>query len=276
MEVTTYEGVTQLRLSREMDGRPLYWTAVYLVDGLLIDTGPAYTGEELVAYLAEQPPQLVVNTHYHEDHVGANRLIQETFGCTIYAPEASRALIGEHLPLYPYQELVWGYPEPSLTLPLPPIITTERHTFHVLSTPGHSYDHICLLEPEEGWCFTGDLFVGERVKTLRPEEDIGQTIASLRELASWPAKRLTLFSGTGRIFPEGHRSIQSFLQYITELAAKVMAYHQAGQSPGEIVLALFGREDPMAAMTNGQFTVENLVRSLIASEERRADPLKNA
>lgn len=116
LEVTAYEGVTQLRMSREMDGRPLYWTAAYLIDDLLIDTGPAHTKEELTAFLHDRPPKWVVNTHYHEDHVGANRLIQDTFGCSIYAPEVSRPLISQRLPLYPYQELVWGYPEPSVPL----------------------------------------------------------------------------------------------------------------------------------------------------------------
>lgn len=106
------------------------------------------------------------------------------------------------------------------------------------------------------------------MKTLRPEEDIGQTVASLRVLASWPLRRLVFFSGTGRIFPEGHASIQAFLQFITQLAAEVARHHQAGQSPPEIVITLFGQEDPMAAMTNGQFTAENLVRSLIAQGER--------
>ena len=39
IESQDYAGVTQIRMSREFDGKPVYWVAAYLVDGLLIDTG---------------------------------------------------------------------------------------------------------------------------------------------------------------------------------------------------------------------------------------------
>jgi hypothetical protein len=34
---------TQIMMGREIDGTVYYWTAAYLVDGLLIDTGCSYT-----------------------------------------------------------------------------------------------------------------------------------------------------------------------------------------------------------------------------------------
>jgi glyoxylase-like metal-dependent hydrolase (beta-lactamase superfamily II) len=80
IEVQRFEQVTQIRMSREIGGNPVYWVAAYLVDGLLVDTGCSYTAGELVSYLEEHPPKRVVNTHYHEDHMGANHLIQERFG----------------------------------------------------------------------------------------------------------------------------------------------------------------------------------------------------
>ncbi len=41
IETARYEDVTQIRMSREMGGVPVYWVSSYLVDGLLIDTGAA-------------------------------------------------------------------------------------------------------------------------------------------------------------------------------------------------------------------------------------------
>lgn len=32
-------------------------------------------------------------------------------------------------------------------------------------------DHVCLFEPEQGWLFSGDLFIHERVRYLRNDED---------------------------------------------------------------------------------------------------------
>ncbi len=72
-------------MGREMDGAVLYWTAAYLVDGLLIDTGCAFTAEELICFLREHEVKQVVNTHHHEDHVGANYLIQRELGLDIFA-----------------------------------------------------------------------------------------------------------------------------------------------------------------------------------------------
>lgn len=42
---------------------------------------------------------------------------------------------------------------------IPDRLYTDRYRFAVLHTPGHSNDHICLLEPDEGWLFSGDLFL---------------------------------------------------------------------------------------------------------------------
>jgi hypothetical protein len=39
IETASFEEVTQIRMSREIGGKPVYWVSAYLVDGLLIDTG---------------------------------------------------------------------------------------------------------------------------------------------------------------------------------------------------------------------------------------------
>jgi glyoxylase-like metal-dependent hydrolase (beta-lactamase superfamily II) len=64
------------------------------VDGLLIDPGCSYTAGELMSYLEKHPPKWGVNTHYHEDHMGGNRLIRERFGINIYAHPEAVPLIG--------------------------------------------------------------------------------------------------------------------------------------------------------------------------------------
>ena len=50
-----------------------YWVASYLVDGLLIDTSGSQPAGELMFNLEKDPLEWFVNTHYHEDHNGANR-----------------------------------------------------------------------------------------------------------------------------------------------------------------------------------------------------------
>jgi glyoxylase-like metal-dependent hydrolase (beta-lactamase superfamily II) len=263
IEIRTFEGIIQIRLSREIGGKPAYWVASYLVDGLLIDTGCSYTAGELVSYLEKHPPKGVVNTHYHEDHIGANRLIQERFGITIYAPPESVPLIGRPATLFPYQELVWGYPEPSEVQPIPPVIRTERFSFEVFKTAGHGADHVALLERSTGWCFSGDIFAGETVRIIRPEEDMQTTVASLERLAALDTQRLILFTSSGRIVENGRKALGECAGYLRALFQKAKDLQAQGKTVAEIVKVLFGGEHPRAQRTDGQFTTENLIRSLL-------------
>lgn len=263
LETASFGEITQIRMSREFGGKPLFWVAAYLVDGLLIDTGCHYTAQELADYLVKEPTTMVVNTHYHEDHIGANRLIQERFGIPIYAPADSIPLIAQKATLFPYQEFVWGYPEPSAVLPLPAVVRTDRFTFEVVKTPGHSADHIVLVERSQGWCFSGDLFVNKTLRTIRPEEDVAATAESLRRIAALGTDRLVLLTSLGRVFENGREVLEAFDRFITKLSQKARALRARGRSIPEIMVELFGNEDPRAALTNGQFTTENLVRSVL-------------
>ncbi len=263
IEIIEYEGITQIKLSRESDGKPLYWVAAYLVDGLLIDTGCDYTAAELVSFLKGKKFDLVVNTHFHEDHVGGNALIQKQFQVSIYAPPESISIIGQKPFLYPYQEMVWGYPAPSTAKPIPPFIRTDHHAFDVLATPGHSAGHIVLLERERGWCFSGDIFARENPKFIRPEEDMGETISSLAQILVAMPSQFTLFTSIGRIVEDGREALEANIRYLQELAVKAQGFHQQGRSVEEIVQNIFGGEHLFAQMTNGQYTTENLIRSVL-------------
>ena len=263
IETRTFEEIIQIRMSREIGGKPAYWVASYLVDGLLVDTGCSCTAGELKSYLEKDPPKWVVNTHYHEDHIGANRLIQERFGIKIYAPADSVPLIGRPATLFPYQEQVWGYPEPSEVLPIPPVIQTERFSFEVIETPGHSADHVTLLERSKGWCFSGDIFVGEALRIIRPEEDMETTVASLEGLAALETQRLVLFTSSGRIVEDGRKALGECVGYLRSLSRKAKDLRAQGRTVQEIMNALLGGEHPRAQRTNGQFTSENLIRSVL-------------
>ena len=74
---TSHGEVLQIKMSRYPDFPPATWVCAYLVDGLLIDTGPSYTAEELRDFLKEKGLKLAVNTHFHEDHISANKFLQD-------------------------------------------------------------------------------------------------------------------------------------------------------------------------------------------------------
>lgn len=263
LETTDYAGITQIKMGRELDGAVLYWVAAYLVDGLLIDTGCKHTAEELLEYLQDRKVRDVVVTHYHEDHIGGNSLLQQKLTAKIWAHSRTISLINSDLQLYPYQELVWGYPEPSTVQALPgDEIRTDKYCFQVVETPGHSADHVVLIEQSRGWCFSGDLFVSERIKVLRPEEEIKTIMRSMQKLVD-RGDDLTLFTSIGKIVPEGRKALVSCLDYLDKLEHEVKLLHEEGLSEYQILDRVFGGESSMADLTNGQFACINLIYSLL-------------
>ena len=263
IEISQHEAVTQFKMGRELDGRILYSVSAFLVDGLLVDTGCRHTAEELLEALRGREVRSAVCTHYHEDHIGGNKLLQEQLKIKVWAHSRTIPLIERAPALYPYQELVWGYPEPAELLPLPGgLFQTEKYRFEVVETPGHSEDHVVLVEPERGWCFSGDLYVSEKIKVLRPEEEAEAIMRSMEKLLNLPHE-LILFTSIGKIVPEGRAALQACLEYLQALGRDVKQLRQEGLAENEIVERVFGVESTLANLTNGQFSSENLVRSLL-------------
>jgi len=258
-----FEDVVQIKMSVEMNGQPLYWVAAYLVDGLLVDTGCAHTCDEFVNYLKDQHIETVVNTHYHEDHVAANKRLQQTRTLNIFAHPESVPLINTVLPLLSYQELVWGYPEPSEVLPLGSQIASKHYKFEVIETPGHCDGHVALVELSKGWCFSGDLFSSENLKVIRPAENIAQIVSSMKILLNIDTPRLVLFTSLGRIIPEGRHALNNCVSYLKEKSYDARQLQKKGYDVEAIMHNLFGGESSLAALTDNQFSSINLVRSLL-------------
>jgi len=267
IEVNQCGEVLQIKMSAEMGGRPLYWVAAYLVGGLLIDTGCRHTSGEFIKYIEGQRVDLAVNTHHHEDHVGGNSLLAQKFGVSILAHPAELPLINSVPELNPYQQLVWGYPEPSFASPLPDSLRAGGYCFNAVHTPGHCAGHIALVEPERGWCFSGDLFVSENQKVLRADEDIHGILRSAKKLLGLDIPGMKLFTSIGRVIEDGRGALRQFVDYLESLQAKVADLHSKGYQPPEIRDAIFGRESVMREPTGGHYSIENLVRSFLNGDK---------
>jgi glyoxylase-like metal-dependent hydrolase (beta-lactamase superfamily II) len=265
IRTSEFEQVTQIRMSRELDGAAVYWVAAYLVDGVLIDTGCSHTSKELTAFLENRNVRTVINTHYHEDHTGGNHDIMNAYHVDAYAHPEAIPLIARPCTLYPYQEIAWGYPVPTRVSPLPAELKTDRFTFRFIDTPGHCAGHVCPMELSRGWCFTGDLFARENPKFIRPEENVGEIIRSMRTVMEMGGDRLVLFTAVGKIIEDGKKALGDCIGYLAELAERAHAMKRSGLGLDEIVQGMFGGEHPFSGITNGQFSTFNLVRSLLDS-----------
>lgn len=260
--------VAQFRMARVLDGQALYTMAVYYIDGLLIDTGPFHVAPEIENAFAAVNVKTIVNTHHHEDHIGNNIIFQQK-GIPIFAhplaiPFISNPSSWSNL-LHDYQKLVWGEPPASTALAIGDYINTRSYSFRVIHAPGHSPDHICLLEEDKGWLFAGDLFLSEKVKMLRSDENVLVLIESIQELLNFNFE--TIFCSSGAVFNNGYNRMQQKLEYWQQLGEEITKLSRKGLDDTSIRDELLGSENMMVELTGGDFSRLNLVRSFLQNRK---------
>jgi glyoxylase-like metal-dependent hydrolase (beta-lactamase superfamily II) len=272
LRTSTYQEIIRFDAARTIAGRGVYWTTCYRVDGTLIDTGCAHSAHEMVEALAGKPLERIINTHSHEDHIGANgRLQRERPGLEILAHPLAIPVLADprhEQPLHPYRRIFWGWPEPSLAKPVAEgcCIDCGDLQFQLLYTPGHSRDHYCLYEAERQWLFSGDLYVGGQDRALREGYDIWQIIASLKRVGALPCR--VLFPGSARVRENPKKELEEKIAYLEELGGKVLDRHAKGWSVDAIVKDLCGKPTAVEWVTLGNFSRRHLVRSYLQGKSK--------
>jgi glyoxylase-like metal-dependent hydrolase (beta-lactamase superfamily II) len=267
LKFSQLDQLTRIDSARTIAGRGYYWSTAYLIGSLLVDSGCAHTSYELVRALSGKSVTQIINTHSHEDHIGANGLFQEKRpGLKIFAHPLALPVLEnpwEKQPLHPYRRIMWGWPAPSFGQPVEDgaVIEAKQYSLQVIHTPGHSPDHICLYEPSRGWLFTGDLFVGGRDRALRKEYRIWEIITSLKRVAQLPLTRL--FPGCARVRENPNQAISDKIEYLEETGGKVVDLHEKGMSVNRIAQTVFGGPMFIEVFTLGHFTRRTLVESFL-------------
>lgn len=127
-------------------------------NAMIID--PGGDGEKLYKYLENNQLNLkiIINTHAHFDHIGANKFLQEKTNAEIYIhPNEASKLQSADLNLSKFFTNN-GVISPSADkfLEEGDIIEFESLQFEVIHTPGHSSGGIALYLAQEDIIFVGD------------------------------------------------------------------------------------------------------------------------
>ena len=75
--------------------------------------------------------------------------------------------------------------------------------------------------------------------------------------------KLMLFTSIGAVFEDGRKSISTYLDYLDDLRKSVRELSERGLGPEEIRDRIFGRESQLARLTNGHYSILNLIANLV-------------
>jgi glyoxylase-like metal-dependent hydrolase (beta-lactamase superfamily II) len=166
-------------------------------EALVIDPGDE--GGRILAALdrAGLRARLVVNTHGHFDHIGANAFLVEKTGAELLIHEKDVPLLAQserHAELFGLS--VVPSPAPTRTLAGGEELSVGELRIQIIHTPGHSPGGICLLV--DGHLFAGDtLFAGSIGRTDLAGGNHEQLLAAIREQLLVLPEETTVHPGHG-------------------------------------------------------------------------------
>ncbi|MHA1647044.1 MAG: MBL fold metallo-hydrolase, partial [Promethearchaeota archaeon] len=140
------------------------WTSSYILDGLLIDTGAPAGSEDIYEWASQLPEKDRINqvylTHFHEDHAGGAKILQERMNLPILCSSSTQKQFESIKSYRWYRQIYWGKKLlPPLSIqPISDHISSKsgKYNFDLINSPGHSPDLTALLEREHQLLFVGD------------------------------------------------------------------------------------------------------------------------
>lgn len=257
-----FGSVSALRLGFSPIGRPIMSVYLYYIDGVMIDTGQSNMRQAVRQFVVDIQPKHLLLTHHHEDHSGNAKMIQATCGTEVWGHPLTKEKMANIKPILPYQHLIWGRAAKLQLKILPPLIETERYRILPVHTPGHAKDHTVYLEQNQGWLFSGDMYIGDRIKFFRSDENICQQIESLKKLMNYDFD--SVFCGHNPVLQNGPSHIRLKLNYLEDIYGKVNYFIQKGYSESEVISTMSNGSDlSVKIITMGNASFANMVRSAI-------------
>jgi glyoxylase-like metal-dependent hydrolase (beta-lactamase superfamily II) len=255
------------------------YSICYVLDNsIVIDTGFGWARNALRATIKElgldQTVRIVVNTHYHEDHVGNNDLFSQLTEVSILAHRDAISEIRYPFEKAWYRRFLFGPSETVAIGTLGTEVGANGTVLEVIDTPGHCPGHVCFFEPKRRWLFSGDLFISAQLDSQLADADGPLWIVSLdRIIALHPE---CMFDGHGAIFIGQDKVLEQLQlkrQFLMALQQKIAECATQAQSVEEITRKVFQSESCsdalslhegwMSLLTASDFSRSNLVRSFL-------------
>lgn len=176
---------------------------------VIVDAGLRNNHHEILQSLssagyAPTDVRLIVVTHAHIDHIGSLPELQRATGAPVAAAAGEARAIEGHVSL-PHPPGLHGFIFQTLTgFMRPQPIAVQRRLqlgptipqmpgWHVVSTPGHTPDHISLYHPQREWLIAGDAIANFGAIKRSPwivTSNIAQARTTVAMLAGLPIRNI--------------------------------------------------------------------------------------
>ena len=265
VETEQFGDIEAIRLGYGPIGPPFMSVYLYVLDGLVIDTGQRNMQKTVIELLGEKNLHRILLTHHHEDHsANASALCRhhhiEASGHPLTAQKMATGFR-----ILPYQRFIWGRSENINLSPLGPAVESNRYKFVPVHTPGHSKDHTVFWEETNGWLFSGDLYLGQRIKFFRSDEKIFDQIESLKKVLQLDFD--ALFCAHNPCPQNGKSKLKLKLQFLEDVVGQVQKLKDTGMNHKAIFKRMDdGKDKWVKLMTMGNVSFANMLRSACQSD----------
>jgi glyoxylase-like metal-dependent hydrolase (beta-lactamase superfamily II) len=254
-----------MRIDTLFAHNPSAWTGAgnhtYLVtsagDALLVDAG---TGHEahlsaleaaLRTPVHDEPPATlsrVVVTHGHSDHASGVAALAARHPDTAFAK-------------HPWPARDATFAVRWQTLADGDVLRVGEVELHVVHTPGHAPDHVCLFEARSGVLFGGDLVVaGSSVAILASAGgSLVEYLASLRRVLALAPRRI--LPAHGAPIDDPPRLLEGYIAHRLAREAQILEALDFGpRSVEDLVAAIYPALDPPLRSAAAESVLAHLVK----------------
>lgn len=244
---------------------------VYRLGDILFDTGSTPASEFLIEAITREtgPPERIVLTHQHEDHIGGLNAMVAAWGeLPVFAPREHLEIIADGYPVPDYRVDFWGR-APGFSRLIGFDAGAEFEAaglkIEILETPGHTVGHKSFVIREGGQTFilSGDLYLAPRLHNAFYETSVPDMLNSLNLLRN-QAEEFVLCPSHGGPFADGARRVEQLAGWYQKEQAKILA--AARENPeldyNGLFKILYGHYNAMEIYSSGELSRAALIRGV--------------
>jgi glyoxylase-like metal-dependent hydrolase (beta-lactamase superfamily II) len=229
-----------------------------------VDCGPKSSEETIIPYLKTKNIHTVALTHFHEDHTGNARWLQDEMNPDIYIHPMSVAICERDGEYPDYRHEFWGSRKGFVAKPIRTSVQSDNYTWEAIHTPGHSRDHLVFYNEKTGMLFSGDLFVTPKPRISMWQESIPTVMDSIRTVLSYDIQEM--FCAHAGYIVDGRKLLEKKLDYLISTHEEIQHLHAKGCYVEEIDARLYPDESPLKHISKKEWDSKHFVRSMVIDE----------